>query len=105
MDAKTKKKSVEKRVGRKKKELVVDSPESEVKKKKTTKKAKLATKKKSEGHDTGLAPTFEQVQIRAYFISEHRRSIGVAGDEHSDWIRAERELRDELLAEKISVQN
>jgi hypothetical protein len=104
MDAKTKKKSVEKRVGRKKKELVVDSPESEVKKK-TTKKAKLATKKKSAGHETGPAPTFEQVQIRAYFISERRRSIGVAGDEHSDWIRAERELRDELLAEKISLQN
>jgi len=105
MDEKTKKKSVEKRAGRKKKDLVVSLPESEVKKRKISKKTKLARKKKPERREIGPTPTFEQVQVRAYFISQHRRNVGVAGDEHSDWIRAEKELRDELLAEKISVQN
>jgi hypothetical protein len=38
----------------------------------------------------------EQVALRAYFIGERRRSLGVAGDETSDWVQAEQELRQEL---------
>ena len=38
----------------------------------------------------------EQVALRAYFIGERRRSLGIAGDETSDWVQAEQELRQEL---------
>jgi hypothetical protein len=43
-----------------------------------------------------LRPSAEQVALRAYFIAERRRSLGVHGDETSDWIAAERELLAEL---------
>jgi hypothetical protein len=39
-----------------------------------------------------MQPTFEQIQLRAYFISEHRRERGIAGNEHQDWLTAEQEL-------------
>jgi hypothetical protein len=42
-------------------------------------------------------PTFEQVQLRAYFIGEQRKSLGFPGDETSDWVQAEAELKAELL--------
>jgi len=38
----------------------------------------------------------EQVALRAYFIGERRRSLGIAGDETSDWVQAEQELRQEF---------
>jgi len=41
-------------------------------------------------------PTLEEIQLRAYFISERRRKLGIAGDAHQDWIAAEQELRAEL---------
>ena len=44
----------------------------------------------------GLDPTEEQIQTRAYFISEHRRKLGLPGDEGHDWLTAERELMAEL---------
>ena len=37
----------------------------------------------------------EQVALRAYFIGERRRSLGIAGDETSDWVQAEQELSQE----------
>ena len=43
-------------------------------------------------------PTAEQVALRAYFIAERRRTLGMQGDETSDWIAAERELIEELKA-------
>jgi hypothetical protein len=39
--------------------------------------------------------TSEQIQRRAYFIAERRKSSGVGGDEAGDWAQAERELRAE----------
>jgi hypothetical protein len=39
--------------------------------------------------------TAEQIQLRAYFIAERRRSSGVAGDQSADWDQAEQELRAE----------
>ena len=42
---------------------------------------------------TVARPTFEQIQQRAYLISERRRKLGVAGDARQDWITAEQELR------------
>ncbi len=41
-------------------------------------------------------PSSEQVALRAYFICERRRSLGIHGDETSDWVAAERELLAEL---------
>jgi hypothetical protein len=40
-------------------------------------------------------PTIEQIQLRAYFIGERRASLGIAGDSTSDWVQAERELKEE----------
>jgi hypothetical protein len=41
-------------------------------------------------------PSFEQVQLRAYFIGERRKSLGIPGDETSDWVQAELELKAEV---------
>jgi DUF2934 family protein len=43
-------------------------------------------------------PGNERVALRAYFISERRRNLGMPGDETSDWVQAERELLEELKA-------
>jgi hypothetical protein len=39
--------------------------------------------------------TEADVALRAYFISEKRRNQGLSGDEHQDWVEAERQLREE----------
>ena len=57
------------------------------------KKAASAPAPISENNIEG--PTIEQIQQRAYFISERRVSLGIAGDSTSDWIQAERELKEE----------
>jgi hypothetical protein len=38
------------------------------------------------------AYTQEDVALRAYFIAEKRRTGGIPGDEHQDWVEAERQL-------------
>ncbi|SRR6266852_6230996 len=43
-------------------------------------------------------PSNEQVALRAYFIGERRRNLGIPGDETSDWVEAEREMLEELKA-------
>ena len=40
-------------------------------------------------------PTDEQIQMRAYFISERRRRLDLAGDANSDWLEAKRQLLSE----------
>jgi hypothetical protein len=102
MDKKTKKKHVEKRGTRKKRDLVGVSARPEVTKKRAKKKPKLTEVKGTKPSEP--RPTFEQVRLRAYFISEQRRNAGIDGDEHGDWLRAERELREELLTERISIE-
>jgi hypothetical protein len=117
MEEKTKKKRVEKRAVRKKTkatEPVVaaenpvvtptvpktqsapktsKAPATETKKPRKSSKAKPSVKLiKSTTH----LPTFEQVQLRAYFIAERRHKLGLPGDEHHDWLTAEQELRAEL---------
>jgi hypothetical protein len=79
----------------------VEGKKVEDKKVKRSKKApsKSASKKGAPVNAHRLKPTFEQIQVRAYFISEHRRKLGIPGDEHRDWIMAERELLTELTAE------
>lgn len=39
--------------------------------------------------------THEDVALRAYFVAEKRRVGGLPGDEHSDWVEAEHQLRAE----------
>jgi hypothetical protein len=41
-------------------------------------------------------PSSEEVALRAYFIGERRRALGIQGDETSDWVAAEQELLKEL---------
>ena len=38
------------------------------------------------------AYTLDDVALRAYFIAEKRRNHGLHGDEHQDWVEAERQL-------------
>ena len=42
-----------------------------------------------------LAPTDEEIRIRAYFISERRRRFALSGDANSDWLEAKRQLLSE----------
>ena len=60
-------------------------------------KAKRTTAKAAPAPATPAAPsvptfTREDVALRAYFISEKRRHHGLPGDEHQDWVEAERQL-------------
>ena len=41
-------------------------------------------------------PTSEQIQMRAYFISERRRRFDLPGDANSDWLEAKRQLLAEI---------
>ena len=44
--------------------------------------------------------TSDGIALRAYFIAEKRRSEGLPGDEHHDWIEAERQLAAESKSRK-----
>jgi hypothetical protein len=41
---------------------------------------------------TAFDPTAEQIEMRAYFISERRRRFDLPGDANSDWLEAKRQL-------------
>jgi hypothetical protein len=41
-------------------------------------------------------PTDEEIQLRAYFISECRHRLDLAGDASSDWLEAKRQLLSEV---------
>jgi hypothetical protein len=99
MEDKTKKKRVQKRAVRKKakatESVSVAAPTADTP---ATKKARKRSKVKSAVKTAKVIvhlPTFEQVQLRAYFISERRRKLGLPGDESHDWLTAEQELREE----------
>jgi len=67
-------------------------------------KAKRTTKPKAP--TTPVASTYsrDDVALRAYFIAEKRRAHGLPGDEHQDWIEAERQILAESAkpAKKLS---
>ena len=44
---------------------------------------------------TAFDPTNEQIEMRAYFISERRRRFALPGDANSDWLEAKRQLLSE----------
>jgi hypothetical protein len=101
MEETTKKKRVRKRAVRKKAKAAepVSTAASPVVTAETKKPRKSSIKAKATFKTPkviSLPPTFEQVQVRAYFISERRRKLGLPGDEGHDWVAAERELLAEL---------
>jgi hypothetical protein len=59
---------------------------------------KAAAPKSKARKNVGARPSTEQVALRAYFIGERRRNLGIPGDETSDWVAAEREISEELEA-------
>jgi hypothetical protein len=59
---------------------------------------KTASSKGKSRKNTDVQLSNEQVALRAYFIGERRRNLGIAGDETSDWVEAEREISEELKA-------
>jgi hypothetical protein len=60
----------------------------------TTKATKSSTKSRSAS--TEPAYTNEDIALRAYFIAEKRRQLGLWGSPESDWLEAERQLREGL---------
>jgi hypothetical protein len=65
--------------------------------KKSTRKTPAPEKKSANPEiNKVIQESKEEVALRAYFIGERRRSLGIAGDETSDWVQAERELSEEL---------
>ena len=65
--------------------------------KKAVKKAAVTSAPKSKNNNV-IEISREELALRAYFIGERRRSLGMDGDETSDWVQAEQELCRELAA-------
>jgi len=65
--------------------------------KKSPPRKKLAPEKTDQptAAQLGPDPTDEQIQTRAYFISERRRRFDLPGDANSDWLEAKRQLLSE----------
>lgn len=60
---------------------------------KTAAKPKKAAVKKTA--PPAVTISSDDIALRAYFLAERRQQEGIPGDEHSDWIEAERQLRAE----------
>lgn len=63
--------------------------------KKTTKSGKRPTDRKTTGmrrRAAALAPTTAEIALKAYYLGERRRALGLPGNPESDWLQAEREL-------------
>lgn len=62
---------------------------------------RTAATKPSVGKPAKSTPTAEividsgAIALRAYYIAERRRTMGWGGDEHSDWVEAESQLKAE----------
>jgi hypothetical protein len=50
------------------------------------------------------AYTNDDIALRAYFIAEKRRAHGLHGDEHQDWVEAERQLAAESKRPKKTTK-
>jgi hypothetical protein len=60
--------------------------------------APLETEKKAAPPEKVQEPTFEEIQLQAYFIAERRARLGVPGDAASDWVEAEAVLKAQLTS-------
>lgn len=58
----------------------------------STTKASLRTRKKTATSARSLV-TDQDIALAAYYIGERRRHLGLPGDERSDWLQAERQLK------------
>jgi len=87
----SKKKKKEKNEEKKPKKAAKASP-AEVKVKPESKAAAKPLKKNK---PAVKAITTDEIALRAYFIAESRQAVGGHGDEHGDWVEAERQLRAE----------
>src|SRR6516225_8494312 len=62
--------------------------EGDVKLKKGTSQKRSAKHKQSNARKkVAQHPSVEQIQLRAYFIAERRRQLGLPGDEKADWVQ------------------
>lgn len=50
-----------------------------------------------------ISVSIEDISVRAYFIAENRRALGLSGDSQSDWLEAERQLRAEMAGIAASL--
>ena len=57
-----------------------------------------STEKKAAPLEKVQEPTFEEIQLQAYFIAERRARLGVPGDATSDWVEAEAVLKAQLAS-------
>ena len=93
-DVKLKKGTSQKRSAKKSKAAELAAPTTkgsvEGAAKPSTKRKQSNTRKKA-----ARRPSVEQIQLRAYFIAERRRQLGLPGDETADWVQAEKELSTE----------
>jgi len=46
------------------------------------------------------APSYDDIALRAYFISEKRQQLGLPGDSSEDWVEAERQLVEEAKSKR-----
>ena len=98
-EEKTKKVAKEKRSVKKSKAVVLPTkeipPAPAAEKPAVRKTTGIGTAKRPVRSSQAKEPSYEQVQLRAYFIGERRKSLGISGDETSDWVQAELELKTE----------
>ncbi len=79
--------------GTKVKAPITTTASKEVKKTRSTAvPASVGQKTKASG------PSSEAIALRAYFVSEKRQREGLPGNSDSDWIEAERQLKQEAAA-------
>jgi len=67
-------------------------------KRSTAKPSAKSTKSKatpSSAAGEAMAPTDEQIRLRAYFIAERRKRFALTGDASSDWLEAKKQLLSE----------
>ena len=57
------------------------------------KSAKTKPAKKATGSGKVKEPTFEEIQLQAYYVGERRKKYGIPGDATSDWVEAELTLK------------
>ena len=70
-------------------------PSAKAKKKGSAAKKAVAgrsAKPRQSARSKAKDPTNEEIQLRAYFISERRHRLGLPGDASSDWLEARRQL-------------
>lgn len=79
-----------------KRKAVVRSTSAKGRKSPARKKNDIQKTKPVSSTLVGFDPTDEQIQTRAYFISERRRRFDLPGDVNSDWLEAKRQLLSEI---------